>query len=235
MVARALGLGSELDWLPDDTEEDILGTSVHQTVIVGLDHFLAYVRHFFGLSWFIGNQLKLIIPRQGGGTYQPSPDIIVHATLGPVDLTSLSVRQHGPPALAVEIASPGTAREHDLNTLEPGAKPAAYAQAGIPEYLVYDPTGLVIPGRMRAWRLGAADQYVLWEAEADGRWHSALGISFAPEVGGVLLRVYDRDGRLVPTPLELAAQLAEQREEALAREARIAELEAALRRRNDNR
>ena len=223
MVARALGLGSELDWLPDDTEEDILGTSIHQAVIVGLDNFLAYLRQFFGLPWFIGNQLKLIVPRQGGGTYQPSPDIIVHATLGSVYLTSLSVAQHGPPALAIEIASPGTAREHDLNTLEPGAKPSAYAQAGIPEYLVYDPTGLVIPGRVRAWRMGTAGEYEPWQAAADGRWHSALGISFAPETGGVLLRVYDQTGQLVPTPLELAAQLAE-------REARIAELESVLRR-----
>jgi Uma2 family endonuclease len=220
MVARALGLGPELDWLPDDTEEAILGTSIHQTVIVGLDNFLTYVRQFFGLSWFIGNQLKLIIPRQGGGTYQPSPDIIVHATLGPVFLTSLSVAQHGPPAMAIEIASPGTAREHDLNTLEPGAKPSAYAQAGIPEYLVYDPTGFVIPNRLRAWRMGTAGEYVPWEAEADGRWQSALGISFAPEPGGVLLRVYDQTGQLVPTPLEMAA--------------RIAELESALRRKGEN-
>jgi Uma2 family endonuclease len=227
MVARTLGLGPELDWLPDDTEEAILGTSIHQTVIVGLDNFLTYVRQIFGLSWFIGNQLRLIIPRQGGGTYQPSPDIIVHSTLGPVALPSLSIAQHGPPALAIEIASPGTAREHDLNTLEPGAKPAAYAQAGIPEYLVYDPTGLVIPQRVRAWRMGTVGAYEPWEAEADGCWHSALGISFAPEASGVLLRVYDRTGQLVPTPLELAAQVTE-------REARIAELEAALRRQDEN-
>ena len=227
MVARALGLGPELDWLPDDTEEAILGTSTHQTVIVGLDHFLTYVRHLFGLSCFIGNQLRLIIPRQGGGTYQPSPDIIVHATLGPVALASLSVAQHGPPALAIEIASPGTAREHDLNTLEPGAKPSAYAQAGIPEHLVYDATRMVLPERIRAWRPGPTREYAPWEAEADGRWHSALGISFAPEAGGVLLRVYDQNGQLVPTPLELAAQVADH-------EARIAELEAALRRKGVN-
>jgi len=86
---------------------------------------------------------------------------------------------------------------------------AVSAQAGIPEYLVYDPTGLLLPGRVRAWRLRAAGAYVPWEADTDGRWHSALGISFAPEVGGVLLRVYDQAGQLVPTPLELAAQVAE--------------------------
>jgi Uma2 family endonuclease len=227
MVARALDLGPELDWLPDDTEEAIRGTSTHRTVIVGLHNFLAYVRHMAGLPWFIGNQMPLLIPRQSGGTYQPAPDIMVHPSLGMVYLSSISVPQHGLPALAIEIASPGTAREHDLNTLEPGAKPSAYAQAGIPEYLVYDPTGFVIPNRVRAWRMGMTGEYEPWEADADGRWHSALDISFAPEPGGVLLRVYDQTGQLVSTPLELAAQVAD-------REARIAELEAALRRQGGN-
>jgi Uma2 family endonuclease len=230
MVALASGLGPELDWLPDDTRETISGTSTHRAVIVGLHNFLAHVRHMAGLHWFIGNRMPLLIPRQSGGTYQPAPDIMVHPSLGMVYLASISVPQHGAPTLAIEIASPGTARQHDLNTLEPGAKPSAYAQAGIPEYLVYDPTEFVIPNRVRAWHMGTAGEYVPWEAEADGRWHSALGISFAPELGGVLLRVYDQTGQLVPTPLELAAQVAAQREEAAAREARIAELESALRR-----
>ena len=220
MVARALGLGPELDWLPDDTAEAISGTSTHRAVIVGLHNFLAHVRHLAKLPWFIGNQMNLLIPRQGGGTYQPAPDIMVHPSLGMVYLSAISVAQHGPPALAIEIASPGTAREHDLHTLEPGAKPSAYAQAGIPEYLVYDPTGLVIPHRVRAWRMGTAGEYAPWAAEADGHWHSALGISFAPEAGGILLRVYDQAGQLVPTPLEMAA--------------RIAELESALRRKGDS-
>ena len=82
--------------------------------------------------------------------------------------------------------------------------------------------------------MATTGEYAPWEVEADGRWHSALGISFAPELGGVLLRVYDRTGQLVPTPLELAAQVAVQREEAAAREARIAELESALRRKGDD-
>ena len=149
--------------------------------------------------------------------------MLVHLTLGTVDLASLPLTQYGPPALVVEIASPGTAREHDLNTLAPGAKPAAYAQAGIPEYLVYDPTRPVLPERVRAWRLGAAGAYVSWEPAEDGRWHSGLGVSFALEAGGVLLRIYDPAGNLIATPYELAAQLAE-------REARITALEAKLRR-----
>lgn len=231
MVARVRSLGPELDWLPDDTEEALLGTSTHQAVIVVLNICLALYARAAGLPWFVGNQLQLRIPRGAGRpAYHPSPDLLVHPTLGDIALASLPLVQYGPPALALEIASPGTAREHDLNTLAPGAKPSAYAQAGIAEYLVYDPTGLVLPDRVRAWHLGAAGGYEPWEPQADGRWHSALGVSFAPEVGGILLRVYDPAGNLISTPYEMAAQLAERDRAVAEREARIAALEAELRR-----
>ncbi len=134
MVTRTIALGPALDWLPDDTEESLLGTSIHQAVIVILDTCLNYFRRRAGLPWFVGNQLTLIIPRQGGREpYHSSPDIIVHANLPATDLTSLNVQAYGPLALVIEIASPATAHSHDLDTLNPAAKPTAYAQAGIPE------------------------------------------------------------------------------------------------------
>jgi hypothetical protein len=34
MGARAIELGADLDWLPDDTEESLMGTILHQQVIV---------------------------------------------------------------------------------------------------------------------------------------------------------------------------------------------------------
>jgi hypothetical protein len=151
------------------------------------------------------------------------------------DLTSLNVRVYGPPALIIEIASPATARSHDLDTLNPRAKPSAYGQAGIPEYLVFDPIGEIIPDQVRAWRAGQDGAYVPWPPDPDtGRWHSALGISFAPQ--GFRLRVYDPDGRLIPTMEELEIQREEEvavREERLAAQAReIAALRAALQQRN---
>jgi Uma2 family endonuclease len=237
MVTRMIALGPELDWLPDDTEESLVGTSIHQAVIVILDTCLNYFRRRAGLPWFVGNQLTLIIPRQGGRpAYRPSPDIIVHANLPATDLTSLNVQVYGPPALAIEVASPATAHSHDLDTLKPEAKPSAYAQAGIPEYLVFDPTGDLIPEQVRAWRMGPEGTYIPWLPEPDtGRWHSALGISFATQ--GFRLRVYDPDGNLIPTMDELAikmetreSQMAEQLE-AQARE--IAALRTALQQRDN--
>lgn len=230
MVTYQFALGTELDWLMDDTEEALLGTSVHQYIIANLYGDLVSYRDDAGLPWFIGNQLKLIIPRQGGRPpYYPSPDIVIHATLGDVELSSLAFHRYGPVALAVEIASPATAYQHDLDTVDPEAKPLAYAQGGIPEYLVFDPTGNIISEHVRAWRAGPDGVYVPWLPDPDtGRWHSALGISFAPQ--GILLRVYAPDGTLIRTRAELAAALRAQAQQAEVQAQELEALRAELRR-----
>ena len=227
MVTYQLGLGPELDWLIDDTEEALLGTSTHQYTIVNLHNDAVSYREVAGLPWFVGNQLKLIIPRQGGRPpYYPSPDVMIHPTLGDVALSSLSVARHGPPALVIEVASPGTAYEHDLDTVDPEAKPLAYAQGGIPEYLVFDPTGNIIPERVRAWR-GDQRGYEPWLPDpTTGRWHSALGISFMPQ--SVLLRIYAPDGTIVPTRGEAQALLRARTQQLEAQARELAALRAEL-------
>jgi Uma2 family endonuclease len=233
-VTKGVLLGPEFDWLPDDTEEALLGSMLHQRAIVSDVNSLTRYSKRENLGWRIGNQLKLIIPRAGERSYQPSPDIIVHTSpLLSDQQTSLSVNTFGPPALAIEVCSPSTALEHDVNTFNPQAKPSAYARAGIPEYLVFDPTSDLIPDLVRAWRAGESGEYKPWLADpATGRWHSALGISFAPQ--GVLLRIYDPDGNIVPDNDDmddlLAALQAERAREQAEYQARIAELEAELRR-----
>jgi Uma2 family endonuclease len=223
MVTYPIALGPEFDLLLDDTEESLLGTTLHQQIIVTLVNGLSYFSAREHLSWLVGNQLTLLIPRRNGrGHYQPSPDGLVHPTLGADHQAgSLNVAAVDPPALTIEVTSPSTAREHDLDTLSPRAKPAVYARCGIPEYIVFDALGEVVPERMRAWRLGPAGLYVPWEPEADGRWHSALGISFAPL--NLLLRVWDSQGHLLPTHRELAEMLD-------ARDREIAALREELRR-----
>ena len=235
MVAIARGLGPEFDWLLDDTEESLLGASDHQWAIVCLVVSATYYRDRERLPWFIGNQLALAIPRHRGRPYRPSPDFCIHPTLGNVRRTALDLVRDGAPALVVEIASPSTAEEHDLDTLNPAAKPGAYAAAGIAEYLVYDPTARIIPEEVRAWRLGPAGAYIPWEPGADGRLHSSLGLALAPE--RPILRLYDPQGRPLPTTPDLArvererealaAQLAQER---AARDREVAALRAELRR-----
>lgn len=231
VLHKGVLLGPELDWLPDDTEEALLGSMLHQRVIVSDVNSLTRYSKRANLGWRIGNQLKLVIPREGGRRpYQPSPDIIVHTSPLLSDRqTSLAVSTFGPPALAIEVCSPSTALEHDIDTFNPEAKPSAYARAGIPEYLVFDPTGDLIPDLIRAWRAGPAGGYEPWLPDAvTGRWHSALGVSFAPQ--GVLLRVYDPAGNLVPDNDDMDDLLASRDAQLAEYQERIAELEAELRR-----
>ena len=76
---------------------------------------------------------------------------------------------------AQTLANCYLALEHDLDTFSYNAKPNAYARAGIPEYLVFDPTGDLIAELIKAWRIGSQGYYEPWLPAADGRWHSALG------------------------------------------------------------
>jgi Uma2 family endonuclease len=235
-------LGPEFAELTDDTEESILGSSLHQGAITTLDDGLNACGPQRGLPWFVGNQIRMIIHRQGQRILYLSPDILVHPTLGSGTRDSLIIAADGPPALAIEVASPSTALGRDLNEAAPDAKPAAYAALGILEYIVFDPVGEFLTDRVRAWQLGPRG-YLPWEADADGRWVSrALGVAFAPH--SFLLRVYDQDGNLVPLSAESRAQNAELRTEvqrlrnianeadarATEQERQIAALQAELRR-----
>lgn len=227
-----IALGSAFAELADDTEESLSGSSFHQDAIV--DTYVSLKRHRrkHNLLWFIGNQTKLVIPRAVGPPYQPSPDLLVHPTLGEGNWASIAIARYGPPTLAIEVLSPATALGNDLN--ERG-KVGAYAASGVAEYLTFDLFGDYIPDQLRAWRLGPGGVYLPWEPDADGRWTSTLGIAFAPQ--GAKLRVYDEAGALIPNN-ETLEDLAEERERQLAavmqeradQEREIAELREALRR-----
>jgi Uma2 family endonuclease len=236
MVAYPIVLSAAFNTVPDDTEESLVGTAGHQgTIHVTYDGILICARRR-NLPWFIGNQLFLLVLQEGRD--QPrriAPDIMVYRSLDvPNDPGSVAVAMYGPPALVVEVASPSTAIDNDVNLFNPDAKPQLYARIGVDEYLVFDPTGALLGEPIWARRRGPAG-FERWEPEADGRWHSALGISFAPH--GMFLRVCDHDGNLVPMSVEFDAMLAD-RERQLAEQARqneykdrrLAELEAELRR-----
>lgn len=203
MVTQIIALGPEFDHLADDTEETLVGATSHQGAINLIYDSLILCGPDRGLPWFIGNQLMLIIPRQVGQPYRPSPDIMVHPTLGDIERTSLNVASDGPPVLIIEVASPSTSFSSDLNLDSPEGKPGVYASIGVSEYLVFDPTGQMIAEQVRGWRMGPAGSEP-WPPETDGRRHSrALGIRFVPQ--GMRLRVYDQDGQLVPSIREIVA------------------------------
>jgi len=237
MILKTFALDPALDNLPDDTDETLVGSSLHQGAITVLVTGLTLCGPRRGLPWFIGNQIKMVIPRQGArAPYMPSPDILVHPTMTNSSRSSLILASDGPPALVIEVASPSTVWLSDLNLTDPRGKPRAYEAIGVPEYLVFDPTAELLPEQIWARRLGPHG-YEPWEPTAEGRWVSQAlgGIAFAPQ--GFLLRVYDQDGRLVPTSEEMADLLDKHQQRGAEmvdlldkHQQRIAALEAALRR-----
>ena len=226
MVTRTIVLGPAFDHLADDTEETLVGSSYHQDAIIDVYRSLRRYRRQCGLPWFIGNQLKLLVPRADGRpAYSPSPDVLIHTTLGTDPRASLSVAREGPPALIIEVLSPSTGLGTDLDLL---GKVGAYAAMGVAEYLTFDPTGEIIAEQLRAWRLAPEGTSVSWEPTAAWRWQSDLGIAFAPQ--GLRLRVFDEAGAPIPGVDELdegfdeqARELAAEREQRLIRERMLTE------------
>ncbi len=169
MVTHLIALNATFDHLPDDTEETRSGSSLRQGAIVALATGLTLCGPRRGLPWFIGKQIKVIVPREGRrAPYMPSPDILVHPTLTNTSRTSLVLATDGMPALVIEVASPSTALTNDLNLTDERGKPGVCEAIGVAEYLVFDPTAEFVPEQVWAWRR-VAQGYAPWLPDERGR------------------------------------------------------------------
>jgi Uma2 family endonuclease len=218
-------------WLPDDTQESILGADWHQDAISSLRNGLRDVARAHDRPWHVCDQLTLVAWHPDGTIWRPKPDIMVHPEAGPASRDEMRAATDGIPALIVEVASPSTYRS-DVNVVaptreRPEAKGFEYLAWPLPEYLVFDPTASHVPGQVRAWRV-AESRVQEWAPDADGRYYSrTLGVSFCPE--GFFLRIFDPAGRPVPLDHEKAgviARLEQERAEAI-RQVEQAEQERA--------
>ena len=86
-----------------------------------------------------------------GTPYTVYPDVMVFPRPMDRDRGHYSLAADGPPVLVVEAASPHTVAV-DLDLAR--GKAWSYRHAGMAEYLALDPTGLLVPGFGRGWRLG---------------------------------------------------------------------------------
>ena len=246
MAQRLSGTATELPievWPPDDTEESVVGTNLHhetiRNVCAGLNEVASLLAPPGGPApWHAFSQTELRgLQHPDGSPYNVLPDVFVYDH--PIDdrRPSLALAAEGTPLLVVEVLSRRTYRR-DLDRRR--GKGYSYARAGVPEYLLLDPTGEYLPEQGQGWRLETGG-YAPWEREADGRWRSRrLGVAIAFE--GVRVVVYDPDGRRQLREGEVARELARrEREHAqeladkdaeLARQeqAHVAELEALRRR-----
>ena len=216
-------------WPPDDTEESVLGSDLHQATITNLRWGINEVARV-GLPpgqpapWQALSQIALLgCVRPDGSAYRTYPDVFVYSR--PIDPArgSLTLEVDGPPVLVVEVLSEAT-YEADLDLVR--GKGYSYARAGVPEYLALDPTGTILPEGIRAWRL-VEGVYRPWSPDADGRWHSRQ-IAVAIGLEGVWATVYTRDGRRLLREGEVEQERARLAEELARRDAELERLRQRL-------
>ena len=184
----------------------------------------------------------LVYPEEGNNKNRVASDVLVGLGLGTHNRSSYFVWEEGkPPDWVLEVASPRKQAE------DRGYKRLYYAEMGVPEYWLFDPKGdLYPPGtpRLQGLKLVDCEYRPLKSRLVDGEWtirSEVLGLDI--RVDGELLRFRDvATGRDVRRRSEVEAdeeraQAATDRAEAraeqevalrLAAEARVAELEAAL-------
>ncbi len=172
----------------------------------------------------------LMYPEEGNNRNFIAPDVLVGLGLGTRNRSSYFVWVEGkPPDWVLEVASPSTQKK------DRDRKRCRYAAIGVPEYWMFDPKGGVYPPgtpRLQGLKLADGEYLPLPPRLADGGpmiRSEALGLDV--RVDGELLRFRDAaTGRDVPHRPEVQAAAEREAAARSAAEARVAQLEAALRR-----
>ena len=182
-------------WPPDDTEESVMGTNLHQTAIrtlIGGINEAAAVTTPEGapLVWQAGGQTMIrSFRRPDGSAYTTLPDVFVYRHPWDDTRRSLNLPDDGPPVLIIEVLSEET-YQSDLDLRD--GKGYSYRQAGVREYLTLDPTHQYAPNGGLGWRLEGG-MYQPWPRDAMGRFVSReLPLAFGLE--GARAAVYMADG-----------------------------------------
>ena len=173
----------------------------------------------------------LLYPERGNRYNSIAPDVLVAFGLGVHKRSSYFVWREGkPPDWVLEVASPSTA-SRDLEI-----KRCKYAEMGVAEYWLFDPTGGLFRRRgeaqLQGYALAGGRYEPLPTMAASG---AAMIRSEVLRLGlraeKELIRLWDLEtGQDVLHREEAEAQLAESRARVVKSQARVAELEARLRR-----
>jgi hypothetical protein len=213
-------------WPPDDTQESVVGTDLHQQTIInirlGINEIARLLASPSGpVPWQALTQTIITgFTRPDGSRYKTLPDVFVYRRPISQRRRSVALGVDGAPSLIVEVLSEST-YEVDLDLA--GGKGYSYAHAGVREYLTLDPTGEFLPEGVRAWRLEEG-VYQPWEPDAQGRWRSAE-IAVAIGLEGSQAAIYALEGRRQLREGEINEALAQREQELAELRLRLAQRE----------
>jgi hypothetical protein len=198
-------------WPPDDPEESVMGTSLHQTairmLIGGINEAAAVATPEDDQAvWHAGGQTMIRKFRHPDGSdYTTFPDVFVYRHGWDEARPSLNLPEDGPPVLIIEVLSKETYK-NDLDVAE--GKGYSYRQAGVREYLTLDPLYQYAPEGGLGWQLERG-VYRPWRRDAAGRWMSReILLAFGLE--GARAAMYLRDGHRLLGEGEVQRALREQ-------------------------
>ncbi len=181
------------------------------------------------LHWYLAAELLVIMPRMPGEsnteTLDLGPDMMM-AVSENYERDSWSIADEGqPPLIVIEVVT-RQSRNRDFVT-----KPPLYDAMGVREYVIFAPrrwNGVRRPV-LSGYHRDDAGVWVPWQLDTQGMlWSEALGLALYVD-DGKWLRVRDREGQVLPSPEEDAAQArarAEQEAQRAEQEAQRAEQEA---------
>jgi Uma2 family endonuclease len=159
-----------------------------------------------------------------------SPDVmVVSPTRGlPGPLTSYRIGEDGPaPTLVVEVLSRRSFQQQDLTN-----KPIIYADLGVREYLLADPTGAFMPEKLLIKHL-QPDRTWTEAQDPDGGVTSDLGFRVIIESDGHVRVIDGKTGKRYVRPAEAQAELDAQREQIRKLEAELSSLRGNSAKNND--
>ena len=175
-------------------------SDLHRQLMTNLIEALA--AHFRGRQVYVSGNLMLYYER-GNPKASLSPDVMVTLDHPPHPREIYKLWEEGKmPEFVIEVTS-RTTRRKDLHH-----KKALYETLGVQEYLLFDPRGDYLEPRFQVYRRGGSGFLPVLVPAATGYTSPALQLTFRPV--GDQLRIFDPQGRLLPTPAEQVARAAQE-------------------------
>jgi Uma2 family endonuclease len=207
----------------DEGQEEMGDSEIHSITLAIL--YMALRAHLARRPEYrIFTDLNLYYHRADHWAYV-SPDVMVvsptRAFAGP--LTSYRIGEDGPaPILVIEVLSRRSFQQQDLSN-----KPIIYADLGVAEYILVDPTGEFLPQKLQIRHL-EPDRTWANTQDGDGGVTSDLGFRLIIEPDGHVRVIDSKTKKRYLRPPEAQADVDALRKTSEAQQERIRELEAEL-------